>query len=183
MCGIEMSSTMTSGRETSAARSADGPSCAVPTTTQAGASTARARARMASLSSTRRTRGRSDKLVIDVIDFDVQRVAVDSRIGLGGGPTVLATLDNGERNRGLHPSATARAGADLESAANRFQSLFHADEAETFRPHGIEVKAHAIVDDAQGEAGRASSEMHRDLFGVAVFDRVLERLLNDPEQT
>ena len=83
------------------------------------------------------------------------------QFSLGLRPSGLATLDDVKGNRGLHPSATARVGANLERAANRFQSLFHADEAEAFGPHGFDVKSHAIVDDAQGEPERAPSEMHR----------------------
>ena len=63
------------------------------------------------------------------------------------------------------------------------QAFDHADEADAFAPGRIDVESDAVVDDDQGESVGATAQMHRYVFGVAVLDHVLQRFLNDPEQT
>src|SRR6185436_9266725 len=67
MPGIEMSRTTTSGVSAAMASSAAAPSLAEPTISQPGESTETARAIMAGLSSTSRTRGCSDNVMLDGI--------------------------------------------------------------------------------------------------------------------
>src|SRR5688572_18083925 len=85
-------------------------------------------------------------------------------------------------NGGIHLSATAWAGSNLEQSANHFQSLFHTKEAEAVGRHDLSVKPDAIVDDAPAEFCLVRSETYGKFLGLAVFDRVVQRLLNDAEQ-
>src|SRR5580765_8052978 len=71
--GMEISSTITSGYSVPAALSAEGPSEAIPITSQAGVRTAAARASIASLSSTSSTRTRSDNVAFDGILNQLRR--------------------------------------------------------------------------------------------------------------
>src|SRR6186713_57455 len=88
-----------------------------------------------------------------------------------------------ERYRGGHTTAGPRSREDLERATHGFQPLIHADQAEAFIPGCIDIKSHAVVDDAHRERIAEATHTHRYLGGAAVLDRILERFLNDSEQT
>jgi hypothetical protein len=95
----------------------------------------------------------------------------------------LDSLDSFSGNCGLYASAAAGAGANLKKSAYRFQSLFHADEAEPMGPGAFNVKSYAIVDNTQLETAGTPSQMHRYFTGPAVLDRVLKCFLYDAEKT
>ena len=134
---------------------------------------------MASLSSTRRTRGRSDEpaLPSSLMSRRQLRLRVDARLSRH------AALRDVKANGGLHASATPGAGLNLEQPANHFHSLFHTQEAEAVGRHDLSIKPDAIVDDAHAEFCLVRRETYGEFLGLAVFDRVVQRLLNDSEQT
>ena len=158
---IEMSRTMTSGRNVSAALSAALPSCTLPAMTQAGVSTSLARSSMASLSSTRST-----------------RTAV---LSLLTGSTVLS-LRTGSRVSDCEFRPDTRFGPNLQRPANCVQAFVHADEAEPFPHCGVNIKADAVVDDAQREHATPASQMDGYVVRLTVLERVLQCFLNDAKQ-
>ena len=72
------------------------------------------------------------------------------RLGVDAKPSRVVALRDVKANGGIHPSARPRTGVNVDEAANHFQSLSHANEAEAFGRHDLSVKPDAIVDDAQG---------------------------------
>src|SRR5687767_5230025 len=71
----------------------------------------------------------------------------------------------------------------MEHTANRIETFDHAAEADTLAPGIIDVEPDAGIDDGQVQSIGFIAQVYRHVLGVAVLDRVLQRFLNDPEQT
>jgi hypothetical protein len=116
--GIEMSSTMTSGRKVLAASSACRPSFTAPTTVQPGVSAAVAHASIISLSSTSNTRVISDEMVLDGMASESALIVPVSRGGkwpvVRSDRDCLPAFHDVQWYPRLEPRPIAADGADVE---------------------------------------------------------------------
>ena len=111
---------------------------------------------MASLSSTRSTRGGSDELLPDVMPM---RAAFDSVYAWICRRHAFGTLRNVQGNRRLHPRAGAgRWSESRERRQSASRRSFMLTRPRPLAHMRFDVESHAIVDDAQGELDRAPVE-------------------------